>query len=121
MNRDRFEINPRCLRRAGMRLFQAAALALLVALAMPIRAADDRPIKMRVAPVYPEIAKRLRITGSVTIEATVDADGKVSNVKTLSGNRMLSPAAEDAVRRWRFEPGSGQAKVDVPINFTLEE
>jgi TonB family protein len=99
------------------KLFQAAALALVVVLAMPARAADERAIKSRVAPVYPEIAKRLKIGGAVKIEATVDPEGKVRAVKTVSGNRMLSPAAEDAVRKWKFVSGPGDATVSVEVNF----
>ena len=94
-------------------------LALGLALAMPAGAADVRAVKSRVPPVYPEIAKRMKIDGSVTVEAKVDADGKVSEVKTISGNRILSTAAEEAVRHWKFEPGSGQSTVDVSINFNL--
>ncbi len=121
MNRDRCEFNSRRLPRAGIRLFQAAALALVLALAMPARPADVRAVKSRVPPVYPEIAKRMKIDGSVTVQVTVNADGKVSEVKTISGNRVLSIAAEDAVRKWRFEPGSGQSTVEVSINFSLAQ
>src|ERR1035438_10012365 len=63
-------------------LMQAAALVLVAVLALPAMAADDRPIKSRVSPVYPEIAKRMKITGVVRVEATVEPDGKVSAVKT---------------------------------------
>ena len=121
MNRDRSEFNSHRLLCARIRLFQAAALALVLALAMPARAADVRAIKSRVPPVYPEIAKRMKIDGSVKVEVTVDADGKVSDVKTVSGNRVLSSAAEDAVRKWRFEPGPGQSTVEVSINFSLAQ
>jgi TonB family protein len=121
MNVDRSEINSRRLLRAGMRLLQAAALMLVVAMAMPAKAADSRAVKTRVSPVYPEIAKRMKIDGWVKVEVTVEADGKVSEVKTLSGNRVLSVAAEDAVRRWRFEPGPGQTTVELSINFSLEQ
>jgi TonB family protein len=113
--------HPNRLRRAGIRLFQVAALALAFTMALPARAADDRAVKSRVAPVYPEIAKRLKISGVVKIEATVDATGKVTNVKTVSGNHMLSESAEDAVRRWKFEPGTGDATVDIDINFAAAE
>jgi TonB family protein len=114
-----FGISPRRWRRLGVRLFQVAALGLLATVAMPVQAADDRAVKTRVAPVYPEIAKRMRISGTVRVEATVDPDGKVIDVKTLSGSRALSPAAEDAVRKWRFAPGAAQATIDVEINFAL--
>lgn len=108
-------------RRARKALLPAAALALMVALALPARAADDRAVKTRVAPVYPEIAKRLRITGEVKLEVIVDAQGKVKDVKPISGNRMLETAAEDAVRQWRFESGTGDATEVVAVNFTINQ
>jgi TonB family protein len=102
-------------------LLQAAALALLVTLALPARAGDERAVKSRVPPVYPEIAKRMKVSGEVKLEATVDAQGKVKDVKPVSGNHMLEVAAEDAVRQWKFEPGDGDATVIVAINFSLAQ
>src|SRR5271166_3474247 len=118
MKQDFFEKRPFGLGQAGVRLLQAAALGLVVVLAVPTRAADDRAVKTKVAPIYPEIARRMHIAGAVSIEATVDPEGKVSNAKTVSGNALLAPAAEDAVRKWRFAPGPGTSKVDVEVNFT---
>jgi TonB family protein len=100
-------------------LMPLAALALLFSLSVPARAGDDRAVKVRVPPVYPEIAKRMKITGAVTLSVTIDATGKVTDVKEVSGNRMLSVAAEDAVRKWRFEAGTGTATVEVTLNFAL--
>jgi TonB family protein len=107
------------LRQGTLRLFQAAALALVVAMAMPARAADERAVKTRVAPVYPEIARRMKIAGVVRVEATVDAEGRVVDVKTVSGNHMLSPAAEQAVHNWKFAAGDGVSTVEVDVNFAL--
>ncbi len=59
----------------------------------------------------------MRITGMVKVEATVDAEGKVTAVKTLSGNRTLTTAAEEAVGKWKFAPGDGTSKVDVDLTF----
>jgi TonB family protein len=101
----------------GIRMLQAAALALILAMVLPARAADERVVKTRVAPVYPEIAKRMRISGAVKMEATVDADGSVKDVKTVSGNHMLAVAAEDAVRHWKFVTGSGNSIVNLEVNF----
>ena len=96
-------------------------LGLLMALALPGRAADERAVKSRVAPVYPELAKHMRITGAVKVEATVDAAGKVTDAKALSGNSALVNAAEDAVRKWKFAPGDGEAVVDVTVNFEMSQ
>lgn len=111
--------NGRKLLPAGRHLFQAAGLVLTVAMALPAKAADERAVKSRVAPTYPEIAKRMRITGTVRVEATVDAEGKVTAVKTLSGNRTLATAAEDAVSKWKFVAAAGSSTVDVDLNFNL--
>lgn len=117
MNLLHFKIRRPAGRRGAFLLLQGAALALIVAMALPVRAADDRVVKSRVSPVYPEIAKRMRIAGAVKLEARVDAQGKVTEVKTISGNHMLAVAAEDAVRQWKFVPADSDSSVDVEVNF----
>jgi TonB family protein len=121
MRKSRLEFVPGTLQNTAAKLFQAAALALLVSLALPVptRAADDRAVKSRVAPVYPELAKRLKVGGSIKIEATVDPDGKVVDTKTVSGNHILSTAAEEAVRKWKFVPATAQSTVEVTVNFAI--
>ena len=103
----------------GSGWMRAAVLALLLSLALPARAGDDRAVKTRVPPIYPEIAKRMKISGEVKLEVTVDADGKVKDAKTVSGNHVLGDAAEEAVRKWRFESGNGDATVVVSVTFAL--
>ena len=110
-------LRPSWLRRAGLRFAQAAALAIVFSLAMPARA-DGRAIKSRFQPPYPEIAKRMRISGMVRLAVTVDPEGTVTDVKPLSGNTMLSIAASEAVRKWRFEPGS-ESTEEIALNFSL--
>jgi TonB family protein len=109
--------HPNGFYRLGIKAFQGAAFALILAMALPARAADERAVKSRVSPIYPEIAKRMKIGGVVKLEATVDADGKVTGVKAISGNRMLADAAEIAVKQWRFVPAAAEASVSVEVNF----
>jgi TonB family protein len=113
--------NSRTHRSSRIGAFHTTALALAVAMAIPALAADDRPVKSRVPPIYPELAKRMRISGLVKVEATVDPDGKVKAVKTLSGNHILSPSAEDAVSKWKFVPAADVSTVDVDVNFALSQ
>jgi TonB family protein len=115
------ENGPCKLQRVAARLFQATALALALALALPAGAADERAVKSRVAPIYPELAKRLRVSGIIKVEATVDSGGAVVDTKTVSGNHMLSVAAEEAVRKWKFVPAAAQSTVEVSINFALAQ
>lgn len=72
-------------------------------------------------PVYPYQARRLRITGSGTALLSVDpASGNVTDVMMLQscGNAILDMATLDALRRWRFKPGT-VVRVQVPITYTL--
>jgi len=98
---------------------KVAAAALLLTLSFPAYASDDRAVKQRVAPVYPELAKRMKITGEVKVEATVDPDGKVTDAKAVSGSKTLSLAAEEAVRKWKFAPGPDVSHVDVTVKFEI--
>jgi TonB family protein len=98
---------------------RVAAIGLVVAMALPASAANDRAVKTKVPPVYPELAKRMKITGVVKVEATVDPDGKVTGVKVISGNSALQNAAEDAVRKWKFVAGDATDTVNVDVNFAM--
>jgi protein TonB len=58
----------------------------------------------RVEPSYPSIAKQARIQGSVLLRATIGKDGRIENLRLLSGHPMLAQAAMEAVRQWRYRP-----------------
>jgi TonB family protein len=100
----------------------AICLAVWVAacIALPVCAAD-RKVKRRVAPIYPELAKRMHIGGMVRLTATVAPDGTVTDARTISGNKMLAPAAEDAIRRWKFAPGDSSSTESIDINFEAND
>ncbi len=66
---------------------------------------DARKLKSKVDPVYPELARRSHIAGTVRIEVVIAANGQVLNTKALGGNPVLVQSAEQAVRKWRYEPG----------------
>jgi TonB family protein len=79
--------------------------------------AEDRKVQKRVPPVYPELARRMHVGGVVRVLVTVAPDGTVTDVKTLSGNKMLSQAAEDAVKKWKFVSGESESAVNIEISF----
>lgn len=97
------------------RLLVTGCLALCVAPAF----ADGvhRAVVTRVAPIYPELARRMHVGGKVVLLVTIQANGTVSATKVESGHALLTAAAEDAVRRWRFAPNSDTSESEVEINF----
>jgi TonB family protein len=97
----------------------AAIVLLVLSFAIAAGAAERRAVKLRVAPAYPEIARRMKITGEVILEAKIDPDGNVTNVKAVSGNHVLGLAAEDAVRKWKFASASESSTETVDLTFDL--
>src|ERR1019366_4405845 len=53
---------------------------------------------------YPKIAKQTGAKGTVTLNATIGADGNIKKVKVVSGHPMLTNAAVEAVKQWRYRP-----------------
>ncbi len=76
-----------------------------------------RRAKSRVAPVYPDLARKMNITGTVKIQVVVAANGTVKDAKVLGGHPVLAGAALDAVRKWRFEPAAVESSGVVELKF----
>ena len=65
---------------------------------------SEGKVLKRVAPAYPAQALQMHVQGTVKLRATIGKDGSVRNVKAVSGPALLSRAAEDAVRQWKYQP-----------------
>jgi protein TonB len=75
--------------------------------AAPIRVGGRvRPPKpiVQVKPEYPTLARQARIQGQVQIDAVLDEQGNVVEMKIVSGPPLLYQAALDALRKWKYEP-----------------
>jgi len=85
------------------------------------------PVKVKdVRPVYPAIAQSARVQGVVVLEATIGADGTVSDARVLRSIPLLDAAAIDAVKQWVYQPTmlNGVAVpviMTVTVNFSLME
>jgi TonB family protein len=51
---------------------------------------------------------------------TVAPDGSVTDAKVESGHALLGNAAQEAVRRWRFEPAADTTSMTVDVNFNAQ-
>jgi len=77
----------------------------------------ERKVESRVAPNYPELARRMHIHGVVRVEVAVRANGSVKSTRVLGGNPVLVDAAVEAISKWKFEPGSGETTEVVQLTF----
>jgi len=77
----------------------------------------NRKTKSKVAPTYPELARKMNITGVVKVQVTVAPNGSIKNTKVLGGHPLLATAALDAVKKWRFETGPQDSTGIVEFQF----
>jgi TonB family protein len=114
----RFEVNREALDRVGIHL-SPALLQLATAEDTPRRPATGAPRQLRVSqpPEYPELARRLKITGEVHLEAVVARDGTVKAVRVLGGNPVLAEALSRTVMGWKYEPAAQESVQLVEFRF----
>jgi protein TonB len=79
----------------------------------------------RVEPVYPPVAKLAHVSGTVELTGVIGTDGRIRELKALSGNPLLVKAAIDAVSQWIYAPpilNGERVEVIAPItvNFRLD-
>jgi TonB family protein len=104
---------------ATTRSFRLALFGGLLLCASTAFAADvNRPVVSRVAPIYPELAKRMHVSGVVVLHVTVQPDGTVSQTTAASGHALLVTAAQEAVKKWRFAPSSESTESTIDVNFS---
>lgn len=77
-----------------------------------------------VQPVYPPIARTGRIQGTVVLDAIINKEGAIADLRVLSGHPMLVSAAIDAVKQWRYKPyilnnETIEVETRITVNFTL--
>jgi periplasmic protein TonB len=75
-------------------------------------------------PIYPEIAKRIRVQGTVSVQVLIDEEGRVISAKAISGSPFLTTEAQKAAMQARFSPtriGDQPVKVSgvITYNFVL--
>jgi protein TonB len=78
----------------------------------------------KVEPIYPSIAVQMHTEGMVQLLATISKDGNITQVQVLSGDRRLSAAAVDAVKRWKYKPyllngEPVEIQTQISVNFKL--
>lgn len=74
--------------------------------AAPVSHMIPAQLVTRMAPAYPEAARRMNISGKVVLKATITRTGSVGNLEWVSGNELFRPGALAAVKQWRYKPAT---------------
>lgn len=96
-----------------------AAALLVLSASVPLRAEDPMKVSRSDAmsaatskpqPAYPVIAKQLRVEGEVQVQIVIGEEGKVEGATAVAGNPILTKAAIDTVKDWKFTPFKNDGK-----------
>lgn len=85
----------------------------------PAFGADDgaRKVKSRVTPLYPELAKKMNVTGVVKVQVVIAANGSVKSTKLVGGHPLLAEPSLEAAKKWKYEPANEETTETVEFKF----
>jgi TonB family protein len=89
-----------------------------VCFAQDEQSANARKVISRVTPVYPQVARTMKLSGTVKLEVLVQANGSVKSAEVKGGNPVLSQSAQNAVRGWKWEKADHQTTEQVECYFS---
>ena len=76
-----------------------------------------RRAKNKVQPAYPDLARKMNITGTVKIEVVVLPNGTVKDARVVGGHPVLANAALEAAKKWRFDPAPMESSGVIDFKF----
>jgi TonB family protein len=119
----RFEVNSDALDRSKIH-FSSKILALAKAgYEAPPTPSSNAPVEGQrrlqhsVPPAYPEIAVRMKLTGTAQVQALVKPDGSVKEVRIVGGHPVLADALARAVMQWKYQPAPKETLEVVKFSF----
>lgn len=78
---------------------------------------SPRPIVAKVMPIYPELARPMKLEGTVKVRVVVDPNGNPKTVQGTGGHPLLLKAAQDAVSKWKWAPAAQPSTEYVELRF----
>src|SRR5579864_4591900 len=98
----------------------AICVVLSTSLCAPAHSAENsssRKVVSQVQPRYPDVAKPMHLNVIVKLQASVEPNGHVKDIKVLGGGPVFIEAAMTAVRKWKYEPAAQDSTEYVEIKF----
>ncbi len=104
-----------------LNLRKASSLSLLLlvlsAAALTLPAQETRKLLSGPNPVYPNLARKMQLSGAVKVQITIGADGTIKETKFLGGHPILIGAVQNALKEWRYAPAPGETTVSLEFSF----
>jgi TonB family protein len=101
-----------------------AAVTLLASSASAQQSSTDdgkRKVKRKISPTYPDLERRMSVSGKVKIEVIITPDGHVRSSRVIGGHPLLVQSCQDAVKEWKFFPAPEETTqiIERSSSFTL--
>lgn len=92
---------------------------------MPATAVQQASLSVKVPTSYPSLSAKMKVQGSVLLQALVSAEGVIQELRVISGPAILSEAARQAALQWHFKPyyENGKAvetQARITVNFVIK-
>jgi TonB family protein len=104
------------LMRAVQRSIAIAGLMLLFT-GGTILGQSARKVLSNPEPVYPELAKKMHLTGIVKVTVVIGPDGRIKNAEFQGGHPVLIDAVQTALKQWKYAPGDSESKALLEFKF----
>jgi TonB family protein len=100
------------------KILGGAVLAMALCLGVGnVQAQESRKALSSPAPSYPEVAKKLRLVGTVKVQVVIGPDGKIKETSFIGGHPVLVNAVEETLKNWKYAAGSGETTTLLEFNF----
>jgi len=107
-----------CPRTAGLALMLAGVLCVSAggAQAQAVRKPISSP-----QPDYPEIAKKMHLSGTVRVEVVIGTNGQIKETKVIGGHPLLVNSTLMTLRMWKYAPSSEETTTVLEFNFAPKQ
>jgi TonB family protein len=100
------------------RILGGALLAMALGLGVAnLQAQDGRKAVSNPVPAYPDIARRMHLSGVVKVQVVIGADGRIKEKNFIGGHPVLVNAVEETLKNWKYAPASGETTTQLEFNF----
>ena len=82
-----------------------------------LAAQNSRKVLSNPEPPYPEVARRLRLSGVVKVQVTITADGKIKDAKIMGGHPIFVNSVEQTLKDWKYAPAATETTTQLEFTF----
>lgn len=112
-----FDLNMKLTMKSKTTFMSLLAAMTLVLAAATLRAQDGRKVLSHPEPQYPEVASRLRLSGTVKVQVIIAPDGKIKETKIIGGHPIFVHTVQETLKDWKYAPAATETTTTLEFSF----